>query len=1571
MKFSFDSIFIPFTEGLRSLVFAWKLFLFGATLVLPLSAERWTGQVSALDGHRLIVLKPSDFLAAGVSENARIMRHRATVFGSAHPLREVSMAKVSVRFPGKYQLWVRIGRPRKLPRPVLATLSSSGKVLSQALVNGSEESSGVGGKSAFIAYLDAAQKFSRTIDPRKSNDRIGEDLLTELANSKVQAMSRWADLNRLEDLDSNLPFYWWKLPPVELMPGEYELKFVPQEVDPKKMVVPFVDAGFLTTNIDLPYPFLGEIDAKPASYLRFRIDSFPPDKESLRIGLRAQLHHGPWGAGANLSPNGINHPKPPMHSNKGYTRWYRLQDIENFSSFGAASVSLSINVEEGSLGLTEFAVFPHEDFVLHRIDWNEPDGRRLAIKTDFANFPWSIKTFRDYAREHYRMALGATGNSLFQLSRPPLFFSNGWGNESGLGNDYLVKTLRLLGFNSCAAPDNLRNSRRYGWRKAGGHYWPPVWMPYDDRNSTERYLRHYKREFVRNGDKWGDMGTFQIADEPQEMKTKELSTPLWIYRSSDDVPAAWHDPTGSSELLTRKKDLSNCVLEGILHCGGIFDLRVGSFSGKKPLYGFWSVGKRQNSPVNLVAGVNGVNQQGMSRPGAAPNQRGLPFKIVYQSGNEKSGGDVSEAIAALYCNNQLMSMLRGLPAKGAFAILGGGVKSVSSLMLRPILEKERLTGGEVALDLEKKSSPTEDLLSELIEDEKKESIFVRKDLKRFVDEDWVWGGGVPEAHLGFRNWLRERKLSPSDVGAESWDKVRMMTIRELADTPALRRQYYWSRRYANYLTPRAFALAAKGIRSAAPSKDMKGFVALSGHALYLGKTEMPLDMFELAKYPELTPGVSDWMTSGSWRWDSHQSVAYSVAPFNAGARRYGDPPVNFPMMHCVYPTVFRSYTQLANQCKLISYWTFGPSYSSTEGFWSDNPWSYHAVHKMNNRVSQLDDVIGDAVMRPSRVAMLYSHSTHLWSSADSYADKRAAFLALSHEYFQPELVTEEQVVDGCLRHYDALYVLEPNVTRRAQAKISRWTEAGGLLWACSNSLVRDEFDEPSDMLADSFGIRRKGKFSDGKRVMKAAKDQTGFRPHAVVNGNSFREVAFEGGVVRATYADGGPAWVEKSIGEGRVVYLGHRPGLTYSSQRVSIGGRPVIWGDVGREVLVRPLRERKVSRDLILSKSKVMASALTGENGSVVVLYNMRPKAVEPLSIVLKEDSEPGSVQVFEADRLVDLPFEYVGGELKLSLPSLNVNEGQMILIRKGPARKDSRASDMKARALRLLSSDDPLDLSAGAWFAGFHPDWNQADSIASLLDHSRWEVRRSAVEALGRLGHGPSAERLSELAKSDRDEHVRADAHYALALVDSASFYETAKNVSARKSSTVRLEVLRAVGLLLDQGGDNAEKIALLALVRNLIGDEVPGIRQLATKLYGRLNPETLLSDALKNKDDSGSLAWWANAVAASDEAFSKYLEEDMPGGEAFFFAVCRYRRDAGLVAELKRRFEAGERSVSLMQAVESQRDPNLVKLVFRKRKDLSDVWRGRLAYQLESTFDRGVGSDLNAWSDELESIE
>src|SRR5690349_20757126 len=137
---------------------------------------------------------------------------------------------------------------------------------------------------------------------------------------------------------------------------------------------------------------------------------------------------------------------------------------------------------------------------------------------------------------------------------------------------------------------------------------------------------------------------------------------------------------------------------------------------------------------------------------------------------------------------------------------------------------------------------------------------------------------------------------------------------------------------------------------------MRGFVALSGHSLYF-PSALPLDMFALAKEPAVQPGISDWMSLGSWFWDSHQAVAFSVAPYNAGARRYGQEPLNYPMMHCVWPSAFRSYTMLAKQTRTISYFNYGPSYAVTEGYWSEDPGSYVAVHRTANRAAQVDDVL--------------------------------------------------------------------------------------------------------------------------------------------------------------------------------------------------------------------------------------------------------------------------------------------------------------------------------------------------------------------------------------------------------------------------------------------------------------------------------------------------------------------------------------------------------------------------------------------------------------------------------------
>ena len=619
---------------------------------------------------------------------------------------------------------------------------------------------------------------------------------------------------------------------------------------------------------------------------------------------------------------------------------------------------------------------------------------------------------------------------------------------------------------------------------------------------------------------------------------------------------------------------------------------------------------------------------------------------------------------------------------------------------------------------------------------------------------------------GFPKWLAQQGVTPALFEKADWNEVDYLP--ERGTSPADHRRYYWSRRFKSYLTPKAFALACESIRKYGPNPEVKAFVALSGHMLYM-RDQMPLDMFQLGSYPHMTPGISDWMTFGSWRWDSHQAVAFSVAPFNAGARRYGadfgKPPRSFPMMHCVMPSLLRACTQLANQCKLISYYTYGPSYTATEGYWSDSGWSQFVVQFVNNRAAQVDDILGPGRMRPSRVAMLYSMSNEIWWPKSSFADKRATFLALSHEYYQPELVTEEQVIDGALTHYDALYVLDSFVARAAQDRIGAWVRKGGLLWTCSEALVRDEYSDVYDLLETSAGIVRTFKKVAGSALtIKPTPGKADFAAHAVPANGRPSAIECPGATVRATYADGVPAWLEKRVGKGRIVYLGHRAGLSYSQKATRPSGKETRWADTGRALMTQPLHEAKIERELTVSVPVVMAMPLSTPKGTVIILYPMGNREYEDLVITLREPAAPRLVQAFNAEQeLVDIPFRHAGDTLHITLKRLPW-EGQMILVRRGAAPPDTRLADMRKRAEAHLAGNDWQTLSAGAWFAGFHPSWQLAGKIVPLLKHEHWAVRQSAAEALGRLEHGPAAAALRAAVEKETDAHALVDELRALA---------------------------------------------------------------------------------------------------------------------------------------------------------------------------------------------------------------
>jgi len=679
---------------------------------------------------------------------------------------------------------------------------------------------------------------------------------------------------------------------------------------------------------------------------------------------------------------------------------------------------------------------------------------------------------RDVTRLHYQYALAATQGRVYPLMRgDDLTLTNAWSQAGGGASEYMAKTLRLLGFNQVDMEDSAKNSERYGW------------------------LSGSKAPYA------------QLADEPVEANTSEFSAPFWRFEGGKDVkavpisapgdgkvrldsdpikkpaakapakPAAdgerYRDVTGMSDLNTARVDLENIVLEGEVS-GSWVGFYAGLDNAKLPTKGvYWQVGVLDpNGPTNLNYGKIG-DPRGTSLIRKAAIMHGdkpTPFKIVYESGK-----------AALFVNGAIMQQIEGLAKKGGLGIFGPQ-KTIYSLRLRTIRADEHIdldaskfltdkmdatgVGGDIVLD----ARDFEDTPAE--ENEKN-----AMSLRQFVTTQMVQAGGIPEAQASFRTWAAAQGVMPAVFGKQKWDDVHMLTVDSLIETPADRRRYYWSRRYSAYKTPHDFYLEALELQKKSPNKNVKGFVALSGHALYMHRQALPMDIMQLASEGgPLMPGVSDWMYVGGWYWDSLQSVAYSVAPMNGGARRYGaqwgEEPKSYPMMHQVGPDVFRSYTMLSNQVKHISYWTYGPFYAATEGTWSDNPGNHVAASYVTNRISQVDDILPKARMRPARVAMLFSRSNEYWDPTSSYADKRAAFLALSHEYYQPEIVTEEQIGEGALQHYDALYVLDTAVKTEAQEKISAWVRGGGLLWACSKAATLNEFGEPLDLLAGLAGLQR-------------------------------------------------------------------------------------------------------------------------------------------------------------------------------------------------------------------------------------------------------------------------------------------------------------------------------------------------------------------------------------------------------------------------------------------------------------------------------------------------------------------
>lgn len=1559
------------------------------------SLALYQGEPGPLTDAHLKIIRPSGMLNATGGPAASVKSQDA-VFGSAANLASGPLhAAVDVRFAGDYTLWIRVGQASGERLPVQVELLRDSRRLLSSQINDGLGAPGRGGlnglrdytqkasantpKSAAIKDMNLHMDHQGALKLPHSTDKnavdVGDLLDDLMVKIKAGTPDQWINMNRIEKPGDGA-FYWWKAGNVSLTPGRHELSL--SLLKPQgKSAAPLMDAVILTGATNLLYPYAPDITSPRASYVRFRIDRMPPKGITFSISMITHIHPYYYSGDGKCNPEGMRTQSAVPHTKTGYTRWYCLQDLEHSAGVGhGAEQSFNLSLGGGKrsemAGATQFAMLPYADEVVREINWDEPSGCDVSMMMDFEKHPHRLRTFRDHSREHYERAMQASGWRIFPLTRNDLILQTGGGGNAD-SVDYTAKTLRVLGINSGGSGDYGSGAAYAGFFnmvQTANQKNPTLWRPgMSEEEGRQRFAKFYE-SFKRLGT---NVTANYMVDEPGESWSTDLSAPLWVYEEPTSGAPQWMDYSGDSALHTRFTGYSNCVIEGTFQRFGNFDWRVGCDNSTNPAnYGLWRIGKvnPNDAPENLAYSVivNGKETKRVAVVHKAAGVKSGSFKIVWDGSR-----------AALFLNNALISELSDLPTSGGFGF-ANAKKAITKLSIRPITRKERLGGPDAdAPSLGPKVDNAALDLEEELATEADPKWAKPKSLKAFVEEDWLPGGGISGLSEAYMAWLKKEGVSPSLFGKKDFDGIKPMVIKSLATTPELRREFYWGQRYKAYLTPRMYALAVDGIQDNAVRPGIEGFVALSGDTVDLHQA-MPMDLFQLAQYTNgLMPGISDWST-GRW---TEQAAAFNVAFFNAGARRFDGPPASRIMMHCVHPSIFRAYTCLGNNTKYISYWNFGPVYVQPYiDWWSDRYHCYPACSYLNNRVTQVDDLAAPGLMRPSRVALLYAMSEHYWGDG-LFAEKRMTFLALAQDYFQPELVNEDHIAAGDLAHFDALYVLDRHLSAPARKALAAWVEKGGLLWLCADAGTRNEYDEPDDLFEKLAGAKRDfTKPSPGGKDapkppplrVKPARGEQEFQAHTVVEGNRPSSVEWPGARVRAVYDSGQPAWMEKPLGKGRVVYVGHRAGLTCHAQGINSA-------DTGRLFLTAPLLDAGVKREVWLSEPSFMACPLSSENGTLVVLYNMHADARSNVVLRIREPRKPFSVEIFDDYKLVPLESEFADGVLSVKLPPFG--GAQMLSVRSRPPPKgyyEEKQAVMRAQAETLLATkDNPNAVSAGAFLASTDPAWGLAEKIVPLLKHKTWFVRRQAAETISLLDYSTAAKELAAAAATETDAHALAEEILALARFKHPAARDLIlKHLNdegpARSIYLKRMLTIAASEMFFGRGHTNTHalskadrafglKVAEIAFAETDLRAKNEGINLLA-----RLDPDKALKLALDDWDENpGPRQTWIKAIAQNDEMLNGYAAGNYPGRDDLFFSVAAARNDARLVSELEARLDKATTNTPygniFASAIARQNNPKLVLKALHRRKELPKDLLASLPHLLNRIYNARLGNDLNEW--------
>jgi hypothetical protein len=386
-------------------------------------------------------------------------------------------------------------------------------------------------------------------------------------------------------------------------------------------------------------------------------------------------------------------------------------------------------------------------------------------------------------------------------------------------------------------------------------------------------------------------------------------------------------------------------------------------------------------------------------------------------------------------------------------------------------------------------------------------------------------------------------------------------------------------------------------------------------------------------------GIEDWMGlqfmyGPDSTWEGFQLMGFQAAIFRSASRG------SLPTIAWITPSDetnlrLKSASALCQGAKHFFYWTYGPTATSTENYWSDLESAYAGIVHVTRALARAEPILATARPRNTRLALLYSVSSDLWQPFGyvHMLERRGLYFSLVHDQYLVDLLAEEDVCGGRLEGYAALYTADPCISEEAARAIARWVREGGHLFGTCAAGSRNEFGEPVAGLAEVFGIGpgvrvepQPGRYSVRRGVnripyLDRARIEGRAPPARTIDlGVIGAKVTFEpaGAETVGTFGDGQPAAVAHGFGKGRAVYVGACPGVAYFKEagfvRDALAEK---WPPDLRRFLNATAREARVPRLVELSHPVVEAGAYDSEKGTVLVLANFTYEPIGGLEVRL------------------------------------------------------------------------------------------------------------------------------------------------------------------------------------------------------------------------------------------------------------------------------------------------------------------------------------------------------------------